>query len=249
MGWIAGAALAAAVFAGCGSQPPLTFPALLPAGGLAGKTPSQVLSITLAAADAEGSVHVVSVSGTGRQASGSIYDITGDRGKQVIYGAGGSGNILVLPGIAYQRGDATFLETSEGFPSAAATALAGRWISFRPGDPGFNQVVAADTLASALSLATPTGKLTLGKDTSAADQPVVGVTGKLPSGTAPQGASGTMTLYVSRVAPHLPVEVVQRVTQSGQTIVTTETFSQWGEKVTVTPPSSATPISSLLSGG
>lgn len=245
----AAAALASLTLAACSSDPPLSFPELMPGGGLSGYTPSQVLSIATSAAERQGSVRIVSVEISGGQRFDSVYDVDRSKGKQTISGASGTATILVLPGVGYQRGDATFLQSSEGFPPAAAAALAGRWISFRPGQPGYRQVVAGDTLGSALTDATPTGQLSLLAPTTINGQQVVGVSGSVSADQVASGATGTAVLYVSETSPHLPVESVEHLVQNNQPATSTMTFSRWGQTVTVVAPSQSTPITSLTSPG
>jgi hypothetical protein len=235
----------AAAAAGCGTTPALTFPALLPGGGFTSDSPAAVVTTATSAAAAQGSVRVVAVSGGAGQRVESVYDVAGDRGRQTIAGTAGSGAISVVGGVAYQRADATYLQQSENFPAALATRYAGQWISFRPGQPGFEVVSAGDTLSSALAEVTPGGPLrTIGLGT-ADGQAVIEVTGSNPAGTGP----GTEVLDVALAAPHLPVKAVQRFSGAGGASVNTETFSDWGEGVAVSAPSRSVPITSVIAGG
>ncbi len=241
------AVVAVLVAAGCGSDPPLTFSALAPPGGLSAKSAAQVVGVATAAADAEGSFHLVSFDVAGSQRFGSVYDVAEHSGKQTISGAAGQAKVVVVPGIAYQRADALFLEESEGFPADAATVLAGRWISFRPGQPGYENVAAGDTLASAMAEATPVAPLTIVGPSSVAGQAVVGVSGGLSVDQVQQGTTGSVTLYVAESSPHLPVEAVAHLTQGGHASTDTLKFSRWGEAVSVSPPAQSTPITDYVS--
>ncbi|HLI24815.1 MAG TPA: hypothetical protein VKU91_07650 [Acidimicrobiales bacterium] len=242
---LAALAVVVAGAAGCGTTAPLTFPALLPGGGFAAGSPASVVATATSAAAGQGSVRIVAVSGSARQRVVSVYDVAGDHGKQTIAGDEGSGSISVVGGAAYQRADATYLQQSENFPAQLATRYAGQWISFRPGQPGFEVVSAGDTLSSALAEVTPTGPLrTIGLGT-ADGQPAVEVAGSNPAAAGP----GTEVLYVALAAPHLPIKAVQRFPGTGGVTLNTETFSNWGEAVSVTAPARAIPITSVIAGG
>lgn len=218
-------------------------------GGLSGKSASQVLALTTAAAKAKGSVHLSADESFAGQKETSEYDISGAEGKQTIAGAEGSSLTLVVGNVAYLQGDVTFLQSSMGFPASAASTLAGRWISFTPSDQGYQDITAGDTLGSALTEATPAGVLTLAKAPNVDGQAVLAISGGLAPTEASGGTTGSQVLYVAETAPHLPVEAVLHETQSGKSGTATISFSKWGEPVAVTAPSGAVPISSLTSGG
>jgi hypothetical protein len=215
--------------------------------GLSGKSAAQVLPVATAAANVKASAHVESSALVGDQTLTSVSDISRTEGTQTTSGAGGSSVVFVVGGVAYQKGDAAFLEGSEGFPAAAASALAGRWISFDSGDAGFGQLSSGVTLSSALTEATPTGTLTLLKRSTVDGQAVVGITGGLAADAAESGVTGTQVLYVAEGAPHLPVQAVMHELHAGQSGTATLTFSRWGEKVSVIAPPGALPISTLTS--
>jgi len=215
------------------------------ANGLSGKSAAEVLAMSVGAARAQGSVHLAAVESNGASAVGS-YDISATVGTQTVSGgAQGKGTLVAMPGVAYLKGDAAFLQNSLGLNAAAAGKYAGQWISFKSGDPGYAQVVSGDTLSSALSEASPTGSLSLMPTRTVDGQQVVGVVGGLPADATGSGAIGSVTLYVSTTAPYLPVEVVTSGSLAGQRGTSTVTFSHWREPVSVTAPASATPFSSL----
>lgn len=217
--------------------------------GLSGKTAGQVLNLTMAAARAEGSLRLVVVD-TGASAGTSTYDVARSDGIQKTSTPdSGSSTLFVISGEAFLQADQAFLENGLGFPGALATAAAGQWISFQPSDPGYAQLVAGDTLSSALTESTPTGVLNLTPVRTMDGRQVVGISGGLTPDDAQGGATGTMTLYVSDSAPYLPVEAVVTGTLSGQSGRSTLTFSHWGEAVSVSAPSSSTPYSLLAAAG
>jgi hypothetical protein len=213
--------------------------------GLSGKTAKQVLIVTVAAAESQGSVHLANTNTSGPQGGGT-YDVSGTEGQQTVTGGQGNANLLVVPGHAYLQGDAAFLKNSFGFPASVASQYAGKWISFVPSDPGYQQVVGGDTLSSALTESTPTGGLTLTPTRTLDGQTVEGISGGLPRNISQGGAKGSQVLYVSKTTPYLPVEVVTSGSLDGQAGTTVVTFSRWGESVSVLAPTGATPISSIL---
>jgi len=200
----------------------------------------------MAAAMAKGSVHLVSTDTGAGGPGGSTYDVGRSEGKQTVSGATtGTSSLVLVSGVAYVQGDATFLENAFGLPANAASTYAGMWISFRSTDTGYEQIVDGDTLASALADSTPTGALAL-KGTSVIDhKTVLAVSGGLPRNASGTGATGSVVLCVSTTAPFLPVELVEQGTVSGQSGTTTVVFSNWGEDVLALAPTNATPISAL----
>jgi hypothetical protein len=216
-------------------------------GGLSGKTAKQVLAVTVAAAEAQGSVHLATTNTSGPPGSGT-YDVNRSDGRQTVTnGAQGNADFLAVPGHAYVKGDATFLQNGLGAPASDASLYAGKWISFTPSDPGYQQIAAADTLASAIGESTPTGALTLLPTRTVDGQTVEGVSGGLPHDISQGGAKGSQVLYVSTTAPYLPVEVVTSGSLDGHSGTTVVTFSRWGESVYVAAPIGAIPISSISS--
>lgn len=216
-------------------------------GGLSGKTAAQVLAITVAAAKSQGSMHLDNTDTRGPAGSGS-YDVNGSEGKQTVSGGTqGNSDLLVIPGHAYLNGDAAFLENSLGFPASVASLYSGKWISFVPSDPGYQQIVAGDTLSSALAETSPTGALTLTPTRSLDGQTVEGISGGLPRDIGEGRAKGSQVLYVSTTTPYLPVEVVTSGSLDGQSGTTVVTFSQWSESISIVPPKGATSMSSISS--
>jgi hypothetical protein len=199
----------------------------------------------MAAAKRQGSVHL---NESDIPPGGGTYDVASDRGKQTISeGSQGDAVLLVLPDIAYMKGDAAFLENSLGLSISNASQYAQKWISFVPSDTAYNyqQIVSGDTLGSALSESVPSGRLRLTSERTVDGQNVVGLSGGLADTLSQGGAKGSEVLYVSDVAPYLPVELVESGTYEGHSGSSTLTFSSWGEPISVTAPSGATPESAI----
>ena len=85
--------------------------------GLSGKTATQVLAVTVAAAKSQGSVHLGD-SNTSGPAGGGSYDVSANGGQQtVLGGTQGDADLLVVPGHGYLKGDAAFCRTrSDSLP-------------------------------------------------------------------------------------------------------------------------------------
>jgi hypothetical protein len=216
------------------------------ANGLAGKTASRILAMTLAAARREGSVHL---SESDKPTGGGTYDVGSNRGKQTIAdGSEGNAALLVLPGIAYLKGDSAFLQDQLGLSISDASLYAQHWISFLPNDPAYDyqQLVQGDTLGSALSESVPSGHLTQTSERTIDGESVVGVSGSA-GGSLPKGAKESAVLYVSTAAPYLPVEFVETGAYEGRTGDSTLTFSNWGEPISVAAPGHVTPESAISS--
>jgi hypothetical protein len=233
------AALAAASglawLTGCASQKPSP-------AGLAYDPPPFIQAEALAAAQAVGSVHVemISSSASGR----AVYstDVSSTAGRQVItIAGGGAATVLDVDGVGYVSGNPAALVGFFGFPPAVSARLTGRWVSFRSGQPYYQEIVDAVTLDSALGVVRLSGRLTSKGLGNAGDQRVVAVRGTAPS--VPGVPAGTKaTLYVSTTGRLLPVSY-QEV--SGRTRLSA-VFSRWGETVRVAAPRNAIPISSVV---
>src|ERR1700728_808456 len=137
-------ALTAGILAGCTAIALILASTGSSANDLTGKSARQVRAIALAATKAEHSVHISSFSGS--------TDVSPTEGRQTISGGTlGNATVLVVSGVAYLDGDATFLETTLGLSPANAASYVGRWIAFHPTDPDYQEVAAGVTMASMLT--------------------------------------------------------------------------------------------------
>lgn len=225
------ASLAAGCSGGSAPQPPGR-------SGLAALSPQQILSRADAAAKAAGSVHFASTSNEG---SGSLVfsdDSAAGGGRQdITMSDGGRMTVLLVSGIGYVNGNATALSGFLGLPASTSAQLAGQWISFTSGSPGYQQVVGGVTTGSVLSEISPVGTLTKTIRRTVDGQPVVGVTGPAPaSAQLPKGSK--ITLYVAATGRPLPVSCLEGTGKS----LTSITLTHWGEPVSVAAPSHAIPV-------
>lgn len=58
----------------------------------------------------------------------------------------------------------------------------------------------------------------------------------------PTDVRGSAVVYISAVAPALPVETVYHVMENGVKTTVTGTFSKWGEPISVAAPTSSIPF-------
>jgi hypothetical protein len=172
-------------------------------------------------------------------------EATATGGKQVItIGGDQHATVLLINGIGYVQGNQAALISFFGIPSSQARVLAGRWLSFRPGDTigtsSYDDVVAGITLssvASELQLPGPdteTGPLTV------AGQSVLAIQSPVPSGQQ-LPPSARETLYVAAQGSR---PVLEKLSGAGG-VQDQLSFSKWGETVSLSPPADALPVSSL----
>ncbi len=227
--------LVAGLVAGCtsgSSQQPAA------SSGLAALSPKQILSKADAAATAAGTLHFSSNTKDGSSSIVFSDDSASAGGRQdITISDGGQMTVLVMHGIGYVDGNATALSGFLGLPNATAVQLAGQWISFTSGDPGYQQVVGGVTTSSVLSEINPVGTLTKTAPITLDGQSVVGVRGPAPAGDGmPKGSD--VTVYVAATGRPLPVSCLEG---SGKDL-THITLSRWGEPVSVTAPQHAIPV-------
>lgn len=213
--------------------------------GLNGKSATQVWDQAVAAAKAEGSVHFVvkpyfccgstNLFGT----SGVLETDAGkSEGKQSISGGTyGHVTILVVPGKAYVQPDAHWASMI----MTISSAYAGKWLAFSPNTPGYSSTINGVTLSSLLSSEKPAGRLTVRPKTTIDGKKVIGLSGGLIRSNWPTDVRGSAVVYISAVAPYLPVETVYGVSENGVKTTVTGTFSKWGEPISVTAPASSIP--------
>jgi hypothetical protein len=226
------AALAAlgglALLAGCGGSTSSKPPA--PAGPVSPPA-KKILSEATAAAKAAGwvSAGLSAKAGSASITSSGVIGPTVGRETVRVTGAG-QATVIVIGRVGYVRGSAAVLSGFLDLP-AADTRLARTWLVFRPGDPGYQQVVPGMTLSSFLSQVMPSGSLTKTARTTIDGQKVIGLRAKAPA-SANMPAGSTDTVYVAAAGQPLPVACVEAASAAQITV----TFSQWGQAATVTKP-------------
>jgi hypothetical protein len=250
------ALLAAGALAGCGSispgaayqlaQPAATrAPSARPASAaapLAGLPASDVLGTALTTLKAAVSVHVdIRLAQQSRTAVYSDDSAVGAGRQEITISGGEHAIVLVVGKVTYIRGNQAALTGFFGFPASAARRLVNRWISFRPGDTGYQQLTSGVTLTGLVSQLELTGPLTVKAPGMVTGQSVVGVHGTVPaSAGAPAGSRAT--LYVAASGHALPVSYQLDRADSFQFAAT---FSRWGEPVHLAAPRHAIPVTSI----
>jgi len=218
------------------------------ATAFAGKTPEQVVAMANAAALAKKSMHWVE---DVKMGSGTTLQFVSDsgmtQGKQIITGTSGKGTVLLVSTqMAYAKGDATFLEQNLQVPQGEATQYAGRWIAVPSSSSSFAGLALGLTLSPLLPREAPSAPLRLTKPTTIDGKSVVGVTGGFDTSEGEQGWAGTQVLYISTVAPHVPIAWTQHGTMAGGAAISDSSHtSDYGESVVVTAPANFIPISSI----
>jgi hypothetical protein len=207
--------------------------------GHAAQTLARVLALTRAA----GTVHISVQARQGPFTATYSSDAGVNAGRQkVTAGDGGKATILEVNGVGYLQANEKALAGFLGIPQALARRYAGRWISFRAGDPRYQQVVSGVTIGSVAEELALTSPVSPVGTTTVDGQVVEGFTGGSPvAWHAPAGI--TAKLYVAARGKPLPVRFEGGVAPSVERV----TFSHWGEPLRVTAPPSALP-SSVLSG-
>jgi len=213
--------------------------------GLTGKSAQQVVAISVAAAKAKGSAHFAEAGRFGGPSGRITLDQSRAEGKEVDSGFsnGTDVTLLFIKGVLYLDATARSL-TNAGFSAAQASAYAGKWISFSPGDKEYAALSANETLVSTLDAASPSAPLSKPVSARFDGRPVIKIVGAINPALAP-GLKGTDIVYVSAAPPYLPVAVVIKGAAGSGFDVTT-TVSGWGERVSLSPPAQATPAASIL---
>ncbi len=241
---ITGAALAApvglALLAGCAaSSAHASGHASAPADQPAGR----VLSRAIAAVRGASTVHIEVRVTTGAASVTYSDDAGGSFGDQIIAASnGGTATVLEVKGVGYFKANVPGLVGFLGLSGTDARKFAGQWISFQPGDVGYQRVVSGVTLGSVADELALGGQVRSLGARRVAGQAVIGLQGGTPPvWNARMG--GTATLYVAAGA--MPLPVTFRATTDGGGA--SAAFSRWGEPVHVTPPAHTIPSSSVVS--
>jgi hypothetical protein len=217
------AALGAGLLGGCGGSS---------GNGVAGKTPSEIVAASKAAADAATSAHV----------SGSIVSNGSPITLNLDLASGGGRGQLSLGGLGFelvQTGGTVYIKGSAAFyrrigGAAAAQLLQGRWLKAPTTAPEFASISSLTELHRLVDATLENhGTLTKTGTTSVNGQAVVGISDQ----------SKGATLYVATTGKPYPVQIAKGGAGGG-----TVTFGNWNEPVTITPPANAIDIAQLRSG-
>ena len=203
---------------------------------------ASILSKSIVAANSVSSFEVVIESQDGSQSAKEILHVGRSGGTMFVRRDGISYQVAFLGSALYLRGSAGVLE-GYGVSTKEASRYAGRWVSA--------PAAVAPTSAIVRALVATVGEtrlLALHNVTKMAARPeYVELRGQLPASPIVAGsATGTdATLNVSTTAPYLPVQLYF----SDSEVLTTLTYSHWGDTTPVAPPRGATPLATLLAAG
>ncbi|HEY7948461.1 MAG TPA: hypothetical protein VID75_12360 [Acidimicrobiales bacterium] len=211
---------------------------------LAGQTPKQVLTSSLAAAKNSGSVHFRLLGHQSGKTETIVGDASATDGREIITVGTLTVEAEVIGGQAFIEGNVGGLEDQIGLSAAQAQTYAGKWISIATTDAPYASVTKAVTIASTLSQIQPNGHLSLTGSTTKAGQSVIGVSGGLP-GPATKGTTGSATLYVSTARPTVPIVFSAEQTSAGVKETDVGTFSRWGQPLNIPVPTGTVAFSSL----
>lgn len=212
------------------------------AGGLAGKSASEVLALAQAAAQKEGSFHFVDQTGTGKNEQRLVGDSAAESGEQVVSGPNGLLEVRLVDSVIYVTGSDAVIGEALKLTDADAAKYAGKWISLQKSDAPYETVAKALDPSAELTPYTPVGNLKVGNLSTLRGRSVLAISG---AASEEAGASSIATLYVSTSAPYVPVggSLVGTGAQNGDSEVVA--FTAWGERVRPTVPTGATPYSSI----
>lgn len=204
---------------------------------LTGLSATQVLNVSLKAANAKhsattvGSTKVLGVSLSENTTSG----LRSGFGFETVNGH--KGEVIYANGVVYAKFDSSLVKFNYGVTD---NSVANKWISVTKGNKFYASLSSGITFPSVIQQMHPAGTLSLTAPTTINGVPAIGVTGKINASIAP--LNGSETLYVSTTAPFLPVQVLVKESQSGVTANIVLTPKNWGVIVSVAAPKTFTPI-------
>jgi hypothetical protein len=215
-----------------------------PSGAAEPQTARQWLSAALAAAKAEGSVHMDVVDVLKKRTLRYSDDDGPDRGIQRIsVSPGMRAEVRVIGSQTYFTANRKAFQNYFGFPSRVAPLIAGHWLLLEPGMPMYKRVTEGVTFRSAMKEAALRGHLRLLPERTIDGVRVVGVRGRVGGPGFQDVASAHATLWVTAGTHPLPVRYEAQDKSIGRMVVT---FTKWGANVDVTRPPNALPFTQLL---
>jgi hypothetical protein len=191
-------------------------------------------------------VHVdISTLDTSNDVTSYSDDATATGGQQVITIDGTQhATILFIDNTGYLKADAAALAGFIGAPAAQVAELAGKWLSFSPGDTlgttTYASLVAGITLSSVASEIKLSGPDTVTGPETVNGQSVLAISSPIPA-SQKLPSSARMILYVTASGSRPVKEKLSGVSGTENQY----SFSDWGESLHLTAPADALPVSSL----
>lgn len=208
-------------------------------------SPTQLLSESVNAANAATSLHFVDKTVAGKVNQKLVGDISAATAGEQITGSGAPVTVELIGNIVYVQAGTAVLQSSLALPAAGAQAGNGKWIAVHSSDAAFSELTQDLTITSEIGSYIPSSHLKMGKVHTLAGRKVVTISGTASSHVT-DGGKGTAYLVVPLKAPYLPVEGGLAITSTKGALNEAAAFTDWGAKVTLTPPSNAIPYSTLL---
>jgi hypothetical protein len=218
-------ALGLATMLGCGGSSS--------GGGLAAKTPAEIVAAAQTAAAGARSVHVTgSIVNGGAPIALDMELANGVGGRGRLAESGVSFELVEVGGYVYIKGSQAFYTHVAG--AAAAQLLEGKWLKARAASGAFASLSSLTNLHTLLdSTLTNHGSLTKGATSTIAGQPVIAVSDATRGGT----------LYVATTGTPYPVQVAKGGSGGGKIV-----FDRWNRPVTVKAPPNAVELGQLAGG-
>ena len=216
------------------------------AGALAGKTPTQILQLSVKAYHRQPSVHFVTKT-VSSQTTLEVGAASATAATESVH-AGNSPALdaILVDTTAYVRAGNAFLEGALQLSATTAAAYAGKWISFHKGDPGYPSIAAnLSPGAAILDFVPAEPNLRVAGVTQFSGHTAVVVSGS-PQSPSKNGIAD-VSLFVSTTAPYLPLgaTVVVRNGRGHTTERVASVYGKWDKKVDPTAPSNAVPFTSI----
>jgi len=199
---------------------------------LSSRRPATIMELAGMAMEAAGSFHsVLTTRIPGLPPIVLSTDSATDYGTQSQSFPGGADTIRVIGRSVFLY--ANRIAYQQNF-AVKSPKFADEWVSIPSSNKSYVSI--------AIDILTPSVVLQIVRATRLKDLGEVQVDGRsavvIQGSVSPSPAelAGTLTLYVSATAPHLPLKEVQRDTVQGGVVTNTTVFSKWGERFKVSEP-------------
>jgi len=152
---------------------------------------------------------------------------------------------LVAGSTGYVKGNATALHNVIGLTNSQSSKYAGTWLSFPTSNGSLGELVSGLLNSQVSSELEMNGPYTYGTATTVHGQKAVAVHGFVNTSG---GSKAPVLLYIAASGTPLPLQEVTNPGSAGGTtaIHGTVTFSKWGEKTSVSAPTSSSSLLKLV---
>lgn len=207
-------------------------------------SPLQLVQKALTAADKEAAFHYRSVWSSDGFSQVVVGDARPSSGTQSVSVGPDRFTVVCFDRIVLFKGDADALRDQLGLVAATATKVAGQWIALTPSDGPYQDLEDSVTTSTALE------EVRIAPRRSSPARRVDGVevsriTGEFPAVMTGQVVTGSARLDLL-AGSDLPTAYAAGGSNAGQPWSTTVTFSRWGDRSAITPPTTKVSYSLLL---